>query len=88
MSDEPFDAEREMAGILQQAGQMAKMLTAHGQEIMSGPPRRVYERVPWEQVNKYAADGWELTAVVSGGLHVMQRQFGPADAAAEILGSP
>lgn len=88
MSDEPFDPEREMAGILQQAGQMAKMLTAHGQEILSGPPRRVYERVPWDQVNKLAADGWELTAVMSGELHVMQRQFSPADAAAEILAGP
>ena len=88
MSDEPFDAEREMAGILQQAGQMAAMLTAHGQEIMSGPPRRVYERVAWERVNEYAAGGWELTAVMSGGLHVMQRQFSPADAAAEILAGP
>ena len=88
MSDEPFDPEREMAGLLQQAGQMAAMMTAHGQEIMSGPPRRVYERVTWDQVNQYAADGWELTAVISGGLHVMQRQFSPADAAAEILGSP
>lgn len=88
MTDEPFDPERQLAGILQQAGQMATMLTAHGQEIMSGPPRRVYERVPWEQVNEYAAGGWELTAVMSDGLHVMQRQFSPADAAAEILAAP
>lgn len=85
MTDQPFDPEQQLAGILEQAGQLGKILTAHGQEILSGPPRRVYDRVAWEQVNKYAAEGWELTAVMSGGLHVMQRQFSPADAAAEFL---
>ena len=85
MSGEDFNPERQLADILQQAGQVSRMMLAHSQETASGPPRHLYERVEWENVSAMAAEGWELTAVISDGKHVMQRQFTVADAAAELI---
>lgn len=86
MTDQPPDPEEQLASFLGQAGQLSQMLIARAnQEMISGPPRQLYERVPWGKVNQFAAEGWTLTAVMSDGLHVMQREFTMADAAAEIV---
>ena len=87
MSD-PF--EQQLGSAMQQAAHLAQLMTNEVTNAVLS--RRLYQRVPWEKVNDWAAEGWELTAVISDGLHVMQRQVGPAeqmaDALTRIVGGP
>lgn len=87
MSD-PF--EQQLGDAMQQAAELARLMTTTAVESVLS--KRLYERVPWEKVSQFAAEGWELTAVMSDGLHVMQRQVGPAeqvtDAVARMMDAP
>lgn len=76
---------------------MASQLGVQMAEAMR-EPRFEYEPLGWEQVNRLARDGWEMTAAIApaevdrlpldfkyGIVFLMRRKLGPADEAAALL---
>lgn len=86
---EPVDPVSALIGMAQRAAEGMSRTEAIMAEA-SRPPRYEYARVEWDDVNRWARQGWQLVPIyplpmLDGHVFIMQRQLGAADEAADML---